>query len=143
MSYNITEHCTGCGACSRSCPVKAITGEKKVRYVITETICIDCGTCGRICPHQAVLDANTLPCTPIKRAAWPKPVVSLKACMACHMCVDACPVGCLVMSETARSGGVDAYPYLKDEKACIACEFCRLDCPVDAITMQKPQSLKQ
>ncbi len=52
----------------------------------------------------------------IKRSEWPKPEVILKACIACNICVDACPVGCLVMSDVPRDKGVDAFPYLKDPR---------------------------
>jgi ferredoxin len=74
----------------------------------------------------------------IKRSEWLKPEVVLETCVACGICIDACPVGCLAMSELPRNKGVDAYPYLKDAKTCIGCGFCSRECPVDAVAMQKP-----
>lgn len=138
MSYTITEKCNGCGACARICPADAISGEKKKMHIIDEDLCIECGACGRICPQSAVLDAEGEPCTMIKRTEWLKPEIILGTCIACGICVDACPVGCLDMSEQPRKKGVDAFPYLKDARACIGCGFCSQDCPVDAVLMKQP-----
>lgn len=138
MSYTITEKCNGCGACLRICPASAISGEKKKAHAIDSGSCIECGACGRICPHASVLDPEGALCVMIKRSEWLKPDVILQNCLACCICVDACPVGCLVMSELPKSKGVDAFPYLKETKACIGCGFCSRECPADAIVMRKP-----
>lgn len=139
MSYKITEKCNGCGACVRVCPADAISGEKKSLHLINENLCIECGACGKICPRSSILDAEGTSCTMIKRSEWPKPGVLLEKCLACGICVDACPAGCLAMSDQPRDKGVDAYPYLKDSKACIGCGLCVRECPADAIAMQKPE----
>ena len=56
ITYNIIpEKCTGCTACSRVCPVQAITGEKKKVHIINQLICIKCGKCYDICKFSAVL----------------------------------------------------------------------------------------
>lgn len=138
MSYTITEKCNGCGACTRTCPATAISGEKKKVHVIEANLCIECGACGRICPQIAVLNAGGAFCTMIKRSEWLKPDILFKTCIACGICIDTCPVGCLAMSELPRNKGVDAFPYLKDVKACIGCGLCCQECPVDAIVMRKP-----
>jgi formate hydrogenlyase subunit 6/NADH:ubiquinone oxidoreductase subunit I len=138
MSYTITEKCNGCGACMRLCPADAISGEKKKLHTIDSGLCIECGACGRVCPQSDILDAEGVACIMIKRSEWPKPEITLKTCVACGICIDACPVGCLAMSEQPREKGVDPFPYLKDAKACISCGFCCRDCPVDAIVMSKP-----
>lgn len=93
MSYSITEKCNGCGACARICPASAISGEKKKPHAIDTNLCIDCGTCGRVCPQVAVLDAGGVSCTMIKRSEWLKPDFILEGCVACNICIDACPVG--------------------------------------------------
>jgi NADH-quinone oxidoreductase subunit F len=48
------EKCTGCRACSRACPVNAITGEKKEPHVIDLDLCIRCGACYEKCRFDAV-----------------------------------------------------------------------------------------
>jgi len=49
------ENCTGCGLCSRKCPVDAISGEKKEAHVIDGDICTKCGTCYAVCKFNAVM----------------------------------------------------------------------------------------
>ena len=143
MSYTITENCNGCGACARNCPAVAISGEKKKPHTINASLCIECGACGRICPRAAVLDAEGASCMMIKRSEWLKPDIVLESCVACGICIDACPVGCLVLSELPRKKGMDAFPYLKDAKACIGCGFCSRECPVEAVVMQIPVKIEK
>ena len=50
ISYHIiTEECNGCRLCFKSCPVDAISGEKKETHVIDQEKCIKCGTCIELC----------------------------------------------------------------------------------------------
>jgi NADH:ubiquinone oxidoreductase subunit F (NADH-binding)/(2Fe-2S) ferredoxin len=56
MTYSIVEeHCVGCTACARACPVGAITGERKQLHVINSAICIKCGACVEKCKFDAVI----------------------------------------------------------------------------------------
>lgn len=50
----LPEKCTGCSACSRKCPVNAITGEVKKPFVIDPAICIRCGVCKETCRFNAI-----------------------------------------------------------------------------------------
>ncbi|MEN6618924.1 MAG: NADH-quinone oxidoreductase subunit NuoF [Rikenellaceae bacterium] len=50
----IPEKCTGCTACTRSCPVGAITGEKRQPHVIDVDKCIRCGACYDKCKFTAI-----------------------------------------------------------------------------------------
>jgi ferredoxin len=49
--------CVGCLLCLKSCPVKAISGERKKVHVIDQAACIKCGACLNACPAkiQAVM----------------------------------------------------------------------------------------
>ena len=51
----VEENCTGCGACRRSCPTEAISGEKKQLHVIDQDKCIKCGLCKNKCKFEAVV----------------------------------------------------------------------------------------
>ncbi len=56
LSYVIDpEKCKGCSACSRKCPVGAISGEIKKPFVIDTTKCVKCGVCMETCKFGAVV----------------------------------------------------------------------------------------
>ncbi len=55
LQYSIIEDkCKGCTACSRVCPVGAISGSVKVPHVIDTTKCIKCGACMEKCKFGAI-----------------------------------------------------------------------------------------
>ncbi len=55
-SYSIVaEKCKGCSACSRKCPVGAISGEIKKPFVIDTTKCVKCGVCMETCRFDAIV----------------------------------------------------------------------------------------
>ena len=55
ISFEITEKCVGCTACSRKCPVGAISGEVKNQHVIDKEKCIKCGKCMETCKFGAIV----------------------------------------------------------------------------------------
>jgi NADH-quinone oxidoreductase subunit F len=56
LTYSIVaENCTGCSACARKCPAKAIHGEPKKIYEINQDECIKCGQCVITCKFNAIV----------------------------------------------------------------------------------------
>ncbi len=55
LSYTITDKCVGCTACTKVCPVGAISGEKKSKHAIDPKVCIKCGACAAKCPVGAIV----------------------------------------------------------------------------------------
>ncbi len=51
----IADKCKGCSACSRKCPVGAITGEIKSPYTINPDKCVKCGVCMDTCKFGAII----------------------------------------------------------------------------------------
>lgn len=56
LQYKILEEkCIGCTACSRVCPVNAISGKVKSAHVIDQEKCIKCGACYDKCRFGAII----------------------------------------------------------------------------------------
>ncbi len=56
LSFSIeADKCKGCTACSRKCPVGAISGEIKGAHTIDQTKCIKCGVCMSTCKFDAII----------------------------------------------------------------------------------------
>lgn len=56
IQYSISKvECTGCGACAKVCPTKAIEGEKKQSHRILFELCSKCGSCKDVCKANAVM----------------------------------------------------------------------------------------
>ncbi len=53
--YVITDKCIGCSACSRQCPVGAISGQIKSKFNIDQAKCIKCGKCCETCRFGAIV----------------------------------------------------------------------------------------
>jgi len=46
------DKCVGCLLCRQSCPVDAISGERKQVHIIDQALCIKCGACLDVCPKK-------------------------------------------------------------------------------------------
>lgn len=55
ITYKINDNCTGCRRCSRQCPQKAISGEKREQHFIDQELCNRCGLCINLCNFNAIL----------------------------------------------------------------------------------------
>lgn len=55
IRFEIIRECEGCGVCKTSCPVGAISGEKKGLHVIDDSICIRCGLCMSACKFGSII----------------------------------------------------------------------------------------
>ena len=45
--------CKKCGICAKTCPVGAITGKVKEKFVIDQDKCVKCGACMEKCPFKS------------------------------------------------------------------------------------------
>ncbi|MGE4537083.1 MAG: NADP-reducing hydrogenase subunit HndC [Desulfovibrio sp.] len=56
LTYTIDPaKCTGCGLCTRVCPVECISGTKKQPHTIDATRCIKCGACYDKCKFDSII----------------------------------------------------------------------------------------
>ena len=137
-AYSITSDCIGCGACAKSCPVAAISGERKQQHTIDPNVCVRCGTCGRLCPKGAVLDEQGNPTERIAKKLWQHPVFD-ESCAGCSLCVINCPKHCLQISEPAYHGDVFTKAVLVNPKDCLGCGLCVAACPIEAVWLEGPE----
>jgi NADH:ubiquinone oxidoreductase subunit F (NADH-binding) len=55
IRYEINpQTCTGCGACLKACPHKAIRGQAKQPHAIDQAVCAKCGICKDVCKFDAI-----------------------------------------------------------------------------------------
>jgi ferredoxin len=59
--------------------------------------------------------------------------VNYPTCMACGICVSACPFSCLTLTKNSIDPLHKVYPELKPDHGCTGCALCAKACPVDCI----------
>ena len=65
------------------------------------------------------------------------PVVDYGLCMACGICVAACPFGSLDLTAVGRDGSGNAFPELIAPETCTGCGLCAKACPIDCLAMDE------
>lgn len=138
MAYRINSRCSGCNACARQCPTRAIRGVMHGRYRVDAGLCIDCGVCGMICDDGAVEDELGHVAPRVPRGDRLRPVVEPTMCNGCGICIAYCPFACLEL-EGALNAGI---AILVEPLACVSCRECVEICMKDAIAM-RPLDLDQ
>lgn len=64
-----------------------------------------------------------------------RPRFDMEKCVACTICVDACPVGVLDLEIYNSVHGFRRYPVMLPEKKCTGCGNCESDCPTGAVKL--------
>ncbi|MFB3854380.1 MAG: NADH-quinone oxidoreductase subunit NuoF [Vicinamibacterales bacterium] len=54
LTYTITDDCSGCMLCLKACAVGAISGKRKEKHVIDQSLCTVCGECYKACNLGAI-----------------------------------------------------------------------------------------
>lgn len=62
--------------------------------------------------------------------------IDRERCKACELCMGACPLGLISLSEDLNSFG-DHYAVQKDASKCTGCRLCAIMCPDMVITVYK------
>lgn len=64
-----------------------------------------------------------------------QPEFHYRDCVSCGICVQACPVSCLAMTNIRKQGKYDKPCPEIAESGCIGCGLCQKACPMDVIVM--------
>lgn len=136
MAFSIDKNkCTGCDACSSSCPTQAISGKQYHKHSIDPDICVSCGLCADFCEDEAIRNEAGEVVTSCAWEDWGIPEFDTEKCTGCWMCVEACPMYALEITEPEFHGDIRTHAYLVSPENCIGCEKCLKRCPVGAIKM--------
>ncbi|MFB3896648.1 MAG: ferredoxin family protein [bacterium] len=65
-----------------------------------------------------------------------KVVIDKERCKGCELCINACPLKLLVMSDDLNIAGYH-YALMTDDEKCSSCALCGTVCPDVAITIYK------
>ena len=102
MAHIDTRKCIGCGLCARTCPRGIISLMADVERVMVtcsnkdkgavarqkcSNACIGCKKCEKVCPYGAIKVIDNLA------------QIDYSLCKRCGLCVESCPVGCVIMSD--------------------------------------------
>ncbi|WP_096895827.1 4Fe-4S binding protein [Candidatus Scalindua japonica] len=139
MPYEITNKCTGCTACAKQCPMRAISGKVKENHHIIASLCIECGVCGMACASSAVKDPSGNVCKKVSLRERPKPVVDQEFCSGCEACVTICPFNCLEINSAIMPFEINGSAALMNPADCVSCGECERICIKNAIVLEEAQ----
>lgn len=63
------------------------------------------------------------------------PMIDSKTCAGCSVCVENCPVDCLLIEPPKFHGDIRTIAVLAEKEACLGCGMCAKVCPIQAIIM--------
>lgn len=62
--------------------------------------------------------------------------INKEFCKECHLCIDACPKGCIITAKEYNSRGYHPVA-ASEEKECTGCALCAIMCPEVAIEVYR------
>ena len=143
---NTIEKCLFCGRCEHSCPMQAITIDRKTRkWTIDREKCVACGVCAENCPAKCLTmkeeweegedQALVLTLTgkaPV-RLARPRPAAKPAEPPKAE------PVKAVPAPEPAKDVPQSENPHhvKNDIEKCLFCGRCEHSCPMQAITIDR------
>lgn len=66
-----------------------------------------------------------------------KPRIKYKECIACGICMSACPFSCLELNINNLDKYKKSYPSLVLKEKCTGCGICSNECPLGAIEIAR------
>lgn len=63
------------------------------------------------------------------------PAFQYGECVSCSICVQACPISCIELTENHPDTFKNLYPEA-DHARCTGCGLCAKQCPMEAIAME-------
>ena len=159
ISYRIDdEKCKGCTLCAKSCPVNAISGEKKQPHVIDSSVSIHCGLCMVKCPKKfsaVQCISSKIPSdfeVPDDLEHFPRKQRKFATdesnpffdfnhskCIMCGICVRTCDeLQNIKALRYDHSGDISKVTTQDDtpivDSPCVSCGECMVRCPINAIS---------
>jgi len=71
-----------------------------------------------------------------------RPLIDYAECMACGICVQACPLDCLSLIKNNIDAYNKSYPLLISTQTCTGCGICARACPIDAIQLKEVNTME-
>lgn len=121
-SLSCTYGCLAYGDCALVCPVDAFTVREKLPPIIDRNKCIGCGKCVDECPRRIIVledegHKTFVLCFSNDSGAFVKKICEV-GCIACRICVKACPEGSMTMTGRLPKPNYESEPTAECIKKC-------------------------